>query len=446
MIKTIYKLKKIKISKTSFRNTPTNPGIYIFWKKDEVVYIGKAINLKNRLKSYLQINLNTKTKRMINSANSVSLIKVENELEALLLEAYLIKKFQPKYNIIAKDDKNPLYIKITKEKYPRIITARKVDEEKKDFISFFGPFPSSSIVKDVLRLLRRNFSYSDHKISNRACIYSQIGLCDPCPSAIEKEKNLDVKKELSRKYISKINIINQILKGNYKKIQNKLYQDIKKFSDKEDYESALLRKNDLKSLEYITQPIVRPKYFSDNPNLTEDIVNNQLENLSKIIFKFYKLKTYLKRIECYDISHISGTNTSASMVVFINGKEDKKEYRHFKIHTNKNNDILSLKEVAERRIKYFKKWGIPDLIIVDGGKSQTKLFNEIFLKYNIFVLGIAKKYETLVVPIKAESKFKYKEFLLPNNSAKQLILSIRNEAHRFAQRYHNILIKKNLIK
>jgi len=446
MIKTISTLKKIKVSKANFRNLPINPGVYIFWEKETVIYIGKAINLKNRLKSYLQINLNVKTKKMVDSADNVSYIKVESELEALLLEAFLIKKYQPKYNIIAKDDKNPLYIKITKEKYPRIITARKVDEDKNDFISFFGPFPSSTIVKDVLRLLRRNFSYSDHKITNRACLYSQIGLCDPCPSVIEKETNLDIKKLLRKKYISKINIINQILKGNYRNIQRKLYVDIKKYSDKEDYESASSSKKDLNSLEYITQPIVRPKYFSDNPNLTEDIVSDQLNNISKIIYKYFNIKTILKRIECYDISHISGTNTSASMVVFTNGKEDKKEYRHFKINTDKNNDISSLKEVAERRINNFKRWGIPNLIIVDGGKSQTKLFNEIFGKFKIIVLGISKKYETLIIPIKTDNRFDYKEYLLPNNSAKQLIVNIRNEAHRFAQRYHNMLVKKSLLK
>jgi len=227
MVKTISNLKKIKVSKANFKFLPKNPGVYIFWHKSKVIYIGKAINLKNRLTSYLQINLNLKTRRMINFSETVSFIKVENELEALLLEAYLIKKNQPKYNIIAKDDKNPLYIKITKEKYPRIITARKIDENKKDYISFFGPFPSSSIVKSVLRSLRKTFPYSDHKIAKKACIYNQIGLCNPCPSVIESLGILKEKEKLRKLYLSNIKVIDSILKGNYRKIQRDLYKKMK---------------------------------------------------------------------------------------------------------------------------------------------------------------------------------------------------------------------------
>ena len=445
MIKQILNLKKIRVSKSNFRNLPKNPGIYIFWNKNIIIYIGKAINLKNRLNSYLQINLDPKTRNMVSLSQSVSLIKVENELEALLLEAYLIKKYQPKYNIIAKDDKNPLYIKITKEKYPRILTARKIDERKKDFISFFGPFPSSDIVKSFLKILRRTFSYSDHKIGKKACIYSQIGLCNPCPSVIETLKDEEQKKELKKLYISKIKIINTILKGNYRKIQKDLFNKMNKFSKDEKFEEATIIKNQLRSIEYITQPIVRPKFFSDNPNLNEDIIDKELKELSLIIHKFNGVSLILNRIECYDVSHISGTNTTASMVVFIKGQENKSLYRHFKIINNKKHDDLSsLKEVAIRRIKHLKDWGKPDLIVVDGGIAQTKTFCNEFYKENIVVIGIAKRYETLIIPKILDDKLIYKNYLLPNNQAKKLVQRLRNEAHRFAQRYHNILFKKTL--
>ncbi|MFH1792037.1 MAG: GIY-YIG nuclease family protein [Patescibacteria group bacterium] len=445
MIKTISNLKKIKVSKTNFKFLPKNPGVYIFWHKNKVIYIGKAINLKNRLNSYLQINLDLKTRKMLNFSETVSFIKVENELEALLLEAYLIKKNQPKYNIIAKDDKNPLYIKITKEKYPRIITARKIDENKKDYISFFGPFPSSSIVKSVLRSLRKTFPYSDHKIAKKACIYNQIGLCNPCPSAIDSLENLKEKENLRKLYLSEINIINTILKGNYRKIQKDLYKKMNKLADKEKFEEASLVKKQLKSMEYITQPIVRPKLFSDNPNLAEDLIKGQLKQLSLILKKINGLSLNLNRIECYDVSHTSGTNATASMVVFTKGQEDKKLYKHFKIMNNKkNDDISSLREVAKRRIKHLKEWGEPDLVIVDGGIGQTKTLYEEFSKEDIFVIGISKRYETLIIPKKVNDKLVFRSYLLPNNSAKRLVQRLRDEAHRFAQRYHNILIKKTL--
>lgn len=445
MIKQISNLKKIKVSKTNFRNLPKNPGIYIFWNKNKIIYIGKAINLKNRLNSYLQINLDLITRNMLNLSQSISFIKVENELEALLLEAYLIKKYQPKYNIIAKDDKNPLYIKITKEKYPRILTARKIDEQKKDYISFFGPFPSSSIVKDVLKILRKTFSYSDHKVGKKACLYNQIGLCDPCPSIIELTKNPKEKNDLKNLYLSKIKIINTILKGNYRKIQKDLFEKMNNLAKEEKFEEATKIKNQLKSMEYITQPIVRPKYFSDNPNLNEDLINSELNELSLIIKKLNGTSLNLKRIECYDVSHISGTSTTASMVVFIKGQDEKKLYRHFKILNNtKHDDLSSLKEVAERRIKHLKDWGKPDLIVVDGGVTQTKTFYNEFSKENIIVIGIAKRYETLIIPKLIDNNLVYRSYLLPNNQAKKLVQRLRNEAHRFAQRYHNILFKKTL--
>ena len=209
------------------------------------------------------------------------------------------------------------------------------------------------------------------------------------------------------------------------------------------YEGRLV-KNQLKSIEYIVQPIIKPKLFSDNPNLREDLIESELKQLSQILNNIAEVKIKLNRIECYDVSHISGTNTTASMVVFINGQENKSLYRHFKILNKKNDDIASLKEVVERRIKYLDKWERPDLVIVDGGVTQTKALYEDFSKFGIFVIGIAKKYETLIIPKKDNNKLVFKSYLLPNNSAKKLVQRIRNEAHRFAQRYHNILFKKTL--
>ena len=444
MIKTISNLPKIKITKDNFSKLSTNPGVYIFWRNNKVVYVGKAVNLKKRLSSYLQLKLDPKTSKMISSAESLCYIKVENELEALLLESYLIKKYQPKYNIIAKDDKSPLYIKITKEKYPRVITARKIDEKENEFMSFYGPFPSSKIVKQFLKILRRAFYFSDHKITKKPCIYSQIGLCNPCPSLIEQTKDLKQKDDLRKRYISQIKTLDSFLKGNYKQIQNKLYKKMLFYSSKQMFEKANELKKQLDSISYITQPVIMPKFFSDNPNLTEDIRKTELSSLQKILQKISGRKINLERIECYDISHISGVSTAASMVVFINAEEDRKNYRHFKIkQKNSRDDLSSLEEVAKRRIKHLETWGKPDLIVVDGGITQTKTFNKIFSLKNIPVIGIAKRFETLIIPKK--NSLEYEKFVLPNVPAKKLIQRIRDEAHRFAQRYHHKMFKKMLL-
>ncbi len=167
--------------------------------------MGKAINLKKRLESYYRLNLSPKTKNMVREASSISFIRVTSELEALLLEAKLIKLLQPKYNFIAKDDKHSLYIKISNDQYPIIKSVRKSDLENSQAI--FGPFPSSQKVYSVLKFLRKNFPYSDHKIGKKACIYNQIGLCSPCPNTI---KNISEKK----KYLKNIMNVKKILDGN----------------------------------------------------------------------------------------------------------------------------------------------------------------------------------------------------------------------------------------
>lgn len=159
---------------------PENPGVYIFKKDSQVIYVGKAINLKRRVRSYFDLHLLPKTKKMVSEANNLKFIIVSSEFEALLLEAKLIKKFQPKYNVIAKDDKHPLYIAITKEEFPRVIAVRKLITSNYSLMASYGPFPSSHNVYSVLKMIRRIFPYSDHKIGKRVCLYSHIGLCNPC--------------------------------------------------------------------------------------------------------------------------------------------------------------------------------------------------------------------------------------------------------------------------
>lgn len=429
--------------KKKIKDFPQDSGVYIFWLKKTPLYIGKAKNLRARVESYFAQNLAPKTSRMVSESERLSFIRVDSELEALLLEATLIKKYQPRYNSAAKDDKHPLYIKITKEKYPRIITARKIDESQSS--SFFGPFPSSSNVRSVLRMLRRIFPYSDHKLGKRGCLYSQLGECNPCPNEIEKEKDEGIKKGLRRKYLENIRMIKNVLSRKILKVERELEGRMQKASEEEKYEEATLIREQIRKLAYITQPIIPSEYFLENPNLFEDIRKKELGELKTMLAKEGIKAKALTRIECYDVAHLGGVSPTASMVTFIDGEADKNYYRHFRIRNLKGmDDIASLTEVAKRRVKYLLSWGKPNLIVVDGGRTQVSAFYQVFGSFNIPVVGLAKRFETLVIP-RTRERLTFKEVRLRSGPVLNLLQRMRDEAHRFARRYHHKLIQKSLL-
>jgi excinuclease ABC subunit C len=408
---------------------------------------------------------------MVGEAEVVSFIKVGSELEALLLEAYLIKKFQPRYNFISKDDKHPLYIKITEETFPRVITARKIDQ--KDYLAFYGPFPSSKSVKDTLRMLRRIFPYSDHKVSQRPCLYSHMGLCNPCPSYVQNIKNVTLQIKLRKKYLENIRHLKAVLGRKISGVTKELTRKMEKFAKSENFEEAERVKEQLTKLNYITQSQNNVCDFLDNVNFLEDVRQKELSQLTEILTKYVKVAAKISRIECYDVAHLAGVSPTASMVTFINGEPDKAFYRHFRIQQSRGaDDIASLTEVAKRRSQHLGDWGKPDLIIVDGGKSQVQAFSNIVRPYKIPVIGIAKRYETLVIPrvayvfhpsacptarqggcqltpvdiskrLRIKQPLNFAEIRLNPGPALDLVQRLRNEAHRFARRYHHHLLKKS---
>jgi excinuclease ABC subunit C len=440
------KVKKFPKTRKTVKNLPESPGVYIFWlNKSNPSYIGKAVNLKSRVSSYFTKAVNAKTKEMVDVSKYLSFIRVNSELESLLLEAKLIKSYKPKYNVDLKDDKNPLYIRITKEKYPRVLTARKIDERQKN-IAFFGPFPSSSTVKQVLKMLRRVFPYSTHKLGKRACIYKQLNLCNPCPNEIEKTKDKDLQKKLRKEYLQNIHLLKGILSGRFVFVRKKLVSQMNKYSKSEKFEKAATFRNKIEALDYITQPITDVKEFLDNPNFREDIKHKELEELKGILNNFMDIEK-IKRIECFDVAHLAGSYTTASMVTFINAEPEKKYYRHFRIRkVKRSDDISSLDEVIKRRVKHLKDWGRPDLVVVDGGKAQVKTFYQTLKSKKIPVVGIAKRFETLVFITKTDSKIKYNQLKVPKGPALNLLQRLRDEAHRFARRYHHKLLQRELLK
>ncbi len=450
------KLERKSFNKNNINNLPELPGIYIFWdKENSPLYIGKSRNLKARIRFYIGKNLPEKTKSMINKTSFFSIIKVTSELEALLLEANLIKLYQPKFNFNLKDDKNPLYIKITKEEYPQVLTARKIDLDLKTGrkLSYFGPFPSSQNVKTVLSLLRKIFPFSQHKVSKKACFYNQLGLCDPCPSVIAKTKDKKEKILSKKRYLENIKRIKEVLSGKIDKVILELDKKMEKLSKEERYEEALIIRDQIQKLRYITQTPIPAIEFIKNPNLEQDLRKQELQELKNLLSNYIKLKTLPYRIECYDVAHLSGTFPTASMVTFINAEPEKNLYRQFKIRQKRGaDDIASLKEVSQRRARHFNAlntkeyWGIPDLILVDGGKAQVAVFWNEMKKYHIPVIGLAKRYETLIVPTPAPGRPIFKPISIPRGHALNLLQRIRDEAHRFARKLHHKLIQKELLK
>jgi len=432
------KLPKIKLTPEAYRKIPESAGIYVFFNTGSPIYIGKAINLKRRVSSYFDIHLGQKTARMMKDATELSFVRVDSELEALLLEARLIRQFMPKYNIAAKDDKHPLYIQITKEKYPRIITARKTSENQKN-LAFYGPFPSARNVRSVLGMLRRIFPYSDHKLGRRRCLYSHLGLCNPCPNLISVMKNEKSRKDEERKYYGHIRKIKSILDGNISKLKRSLVKSMKIASARQEYEIAGEIRNQIHRIEYITRPQMPTEFYMENPNLYEDTKVRELKELKKFLAKGKLKVRKLERIECFDVAHLGGTHPTASMVTFIRGEADKNYYRHFRIRQKRgNSDIDSLKEVMSRRLKHVEDWGIPDLIIVDGGVAQVRAFTSILESQKTYVpvIGIAKNPDRLII---GDQKFNIQ------GTGLNLVLKIRDEAHRFARRYHHKLISRSLI-
>lgn len=423
----------MEISKENFLNLPEVAGVYTFWKNNVPIYIGKSVNLKSRLNSYLAITLGVKTAKMVSEADNLTFVEVNSDLESLLLESFQIKKFKPKYNIVLKDDKHALYIVITKEEYPRVLSVRKLEANNLKIMSVFGPFPNSTNVKIILKMIRKIFPYSDHKIGKKPCLYSHIGRCNPCPNLITGINDSVYKEELTKKYRRNIRNIKLVLSRKFNVVRNSLEKEMLTYSKEMAFEEARMVRDRIKTLDYITQEKISTEKFIENPNLTEDIRNQEIASLGKLV-KLQKLE----RIECFDIAHLSGVSATASMVVLINGEKENSEYRHFKVkQKNGQSDYDSMREIARRRLNSLSRWPRPDLIIVDGGLGQVKIFNDVFNPISIPVVGIAKHPDRLVFPDGTKIKLK--------SEALQLVSRIRDEAHRFARRLHHKLLAKSLL-
>jgi len=426
----------LEYSYLSYRTLSTDPGVYIFRSEDgEVLYVGKAKNLKRRVSSYFQNkDLGEKTKVLVSKIKTIETIRVDSELESLLLEANLIKKYDPRYNAKLTDGKAYILARITaKDSAPKILLARR-NEDKNSI--YFGPFPSSNDLKVVLKLIRKIFPYqSVNNHPKRYCLYYHLGLC-PCPPMFTNS-------EQTKEYKKTVRHIIQFFEGNTKDIIHELENERGELSKNENFEEAAEIQKKIDSIIMITSRKHNPFEYEINPNLRADLRSNETEELKKVLNENGVNVAKLDRVECYDISNISGIHAVGSMVVFTNGEKDRSNYRRFKIKRPPKvvpNDFAMMREVITRRLDH-KEWGIPDLIIVDGGKGQISSAKKALFDQNceIPLIGIAKREELLITS-------DFNVIRLPRTShALNLVKRIRDEAHRFAITYHKKLRSKYLL-
>ena len=535
---------------------PELSGSYQYYDKDgEIIYVGKAKNLKKRVYSYFNKHHDSpKLRVMVPQIAKIQFIVTDSEVEALILESHLIKKHKPKYNVLLKDDKKFPYFVITEEEYPRIIVARKANKNKIKG-KYFGPYTDSRAMYATLDLIKKLFPLKqckNPKFKDRPCLYYHIGRCmAPCQRLITPDEYKKILKN-----------VELFLTGKQKELVDALKKEMGKYAAKEDFEKAaryrdswmdvqktmehqkvvfentninqdiiavynesnlfvvsllqirqgrLTDKKDFQfsntegnlSSEYevlttflkeyytmaseseIPNTIVVPRLLEQNDtelytNWLASVANKKVKisdaptkrniellNLAQKNAKFFFEKVKLQKlteiqrdynevgsyiqeklgltkfpyvVECFDISHIQGTNTVASLVTFENGLPKKSRYRKFKVRSteSKPDDFKSLQEVVERR--YFGKLTetlpMPDLIIIDGGKGQLSSVMEIFESkgLEVDVVSLAKRLEEVFKPHKSEP------VIFPINSpALYFFQRIRDEAHRFAITYHRKL-------
>lgn len=382
---------KAKVAKFSL-----TPGVYRFFSKNGgILYIGRATALRRRVSQYFRSDLEPRLAEMVAQAADIKILKTETVLDAVVLEANLIKKYWPKYNIKDRDNRSFVYIVISGDKYPRPLIIRGQDLKKFPTRQFkiFGPYQSATLVKNALRLIRKIFPYSTcQPNSGKPCFDHQIGLCPgTCVGKITKKD-----------YQKNIRAIVAILSGQRQGL-------IKRLQKTNPEQAQAL------------------KHLQDVTLITRDEIKNE---------------SRVSRLEGYDISHFSGKETYGAMTVFHDNEPAKEEYRLFKIKiAPQNDDLRALEEMLSRRLKH-TEWPAPDLIMIDGGRPQLNFLRQLFSEKNVNIplVGISKfGGDILVFPLGTGKNFKALA-----ESLKPTLLRLRDEAHRFgnkASRRARTLIK-----
>ncbi|OGX44553.1 MAG: hypothetical protein A3G37_01700 [Omnitrophica WOR_2 bacterium RIFCSPLOWO2_12_FULL_46_30] len=399
---------------------PDSPGVYLM--KDaqgRILYIGKAKSLRKRLFSYFGRGLSNKTLGLMSHLSDIDYRLSSCESMALLLEAGLIHKYKPKYNVSLRDDKSFPLVKITNEEFPRVhITRRK----EAGGARYFGPYTNAALLRDALKIIRHYFPYrSCKRMPKKPCIYYRLRLSPaPCAAKISKSE-----------YAKTIKQICLILEGKNDNLLKELARLMQSKAREREFEEAAGLRDKLIALSAFKPAYTQP--------LAAQAPQAGIRQLKEVL----GFKALPRRIEAFDVSNISGRQASASMVSFYNGLADKANYRRFRIKTVKeSNDYQMLAEAVLRRYRRVKEENLPppDLILVDGGKGQLRAVKKELehLGFNMPVISLAKK-EELVHTLVSCTPLRLKS----NSAALRLLQHIRNESHRFALAYHRILRKRH---
>lgn len=538
---------------------PTNPGVYQFKNNEgKVIYVGKAQNLRNRVRQYFHKSrtADPRIDALVAKINDVELIVTDSEVEALILEATLIKQLKPRYNVLLKDDKSYPYIAITNEIFPRIfVTRRKISGYR-----YFGPYTDVKLMRQALKTVRDiflirscNYDLTEASIANhkfKVCLDYHIKKCEgPCEALISRERYNAAIDQAAKVLRGKTKVVVDLLKKEMDQLANSMkyeeaalvrnkIKDLKVYSEKQkiidlnesdrDILGLVVKENDgcgvvfkiregklvnsqhlyLSNCEGISKGgllefFLEEYYINEEDVPAELILSHDLENIDalqdwlmnkigrpvtlqtpttgeltklvslaltnaqfwldeltlaklkrgdlmphaiKALQRDLRLQVTPRRIECFDISNIQGSDTVASMVVFIDGKPKKSEYRKFRITSvNGPNDFASMQEVVSRRYsRVLQEDGeLPQLIIIDGGKGQLSSAREVMKHLTldaIPIYGLAKRLEELFLPDQADP------IQLPRTSSSlRLLQHIRDEAHRFAITYHRTVRSKRIL-
>lgn len=397
--------KKVTLQAFQKKNEfPETPGVYFFLdEQDQLLYIGKATSLRDRVRSYfIQDIIETrgpKIRLMLERIASIGYMRTDSVLEALILESNLIKAEQPPYNTDAKDNKSFNHVVITKETFPRVLIVRGRDIEQKKFTDpvkyIFGPFPAGGALRDALKIVRRLFPYRDRCLpeSGKPCFSAQIGLCPGVCAGVLSAKE----------YGRTINHIRLFFEGHKSDVVKQLEREMKVCAKERRFEQAGAIKKTLFGLHHI----------QDMALIKDDL-----------------REKHAHRIEAYDVAHLSGTASVGVMVVVEESRPNKNEYRQFKLRgKHGGNDLSALEEILTRRLKH-KEWTLPELIVVDGAHLQFERAEQVLreMEITIPIVGVVKdvhhKADRLIGPVALIERFE-KEILLVNT-----------EAHRFAITFH----------
>ena len=409
--------------KAKVKALPTGSGVYLF--KDaagSVIYAGKAVNIRKRVESYFRANTKSlKTNLLVSHIARIETIPTASEAEALILEASLIKQYQPKYNVELKDGKTYPFIQMTKEEFPLVSVVRFNARKHKDInAELYGPYVNPTLIREALQIIRKIFPFRTCvPFADKICLYYDLGLCQgPCEDKISKED-----------YQRNIHSVRLILDGRKDDLYRSLRLEMERLSRCRDFEGAGRLRDQIRAIGALYSGTGDINYFKE------------AEQLQRAV----GLKAAVVRIECFDISNIMGNQSVGSMVSFLNGKPDKNNYRRFRIKTVRGiDDFQMIAEIVKRRYTRLQKEGLsfPDLIVIDGGKGQLGAAMKELKKLNLSlaVIALAKREEEIFVPGKRDSLK-----LAHDSLGLKLLMRVRDEAHRFGLKYHTLLRAKKFL-